>query len=48
MVETIMVPPDGSAFARQAVPRAVSLARRADAGLLLARVHRGIPPEVDG
>lgn len=44
MLETIMVPLDGSEFARQAVPRAVSLARRADAGLLLVRVHRGFPP----
>lgn len=44
MLETIMVPLDGSEFARQAVPRAVSLARRAEARLLLARVHHGFPP----
>lgn len=43
MLETIMVPLDGSEFARQAVPRAVSLARRADATVLLVRVHRGFP-----
>lgn len=48
MLETIMVPLDGSEFARQAVPRAVSLARRADAGLLLVRVHRGFPPPEPG
>lgn len=43
MLDTVMVPLDGSEFARQALPRAVSLARRADAGLLLVRVHRGFP-----
>lgn len=43
MLDTIMVPLDGSEFARQAVPRAVSLARRADATLLLVRIHRGFP-----
>ncbi len=43
MLDTIMVPLDGSEFARQAVPRAISLARRADATLLLVRIHRGFP-----
>lgn len=43
MLDTIMVPLDGSEFSRQAVPRAVSLARRADATLLLVRIHRGFP-----
>lgn len=48
MLETIMVPLDGSDFARQALPRAVSLARRADATLLLVRVHQGFPPAKPG
>lgn len=48
MLERIMVPLDGSDFARQALPRAVSLARRADATLLLVRVHRGFPPAEPG
>ena len=48
MLDTIMLPLDGSDFARRAMPRAASLARRAEATLLLVRVHKGFPPAEPG
>jgi nucleotide-binding universal stress UspA family protein len=39
MFRTILVPLDGSPFAEQALPYALSLARRADARLELVRAH---------
>ena len=39
MFHTIFVPLDGSPFAEQALPYALSLARRADARLELVRAH---------
>lgn len=40
MYRTILVPLDGSKLAEQALPLALAVARRADADLHLARVHR--------
>jgi nucleotide-binding universal stress UspA family protein len=40
MIRSILVPLDGSPFAEQALPLALSLARRANATVHLARVHQ--------
>lgn len=45
---TIMVPTDGSDFARQAMPLAAELARRSGARLELVCVHPGLPPGPSG
>lgn len=47
-IRTIMVPLDGSDFARRALPAARDLARRSEARLLLAYVHAGPPPAEPG
>lgn len=46
--ESLMVPLDGSAFARQALPVAEHLARRTGARLELVCVHTGLPPGPSG
>ena len=44
MIHSVLVPLDGSPFAEHALPWGTTLARRADARLLLARVHEFFPP----
>lgn len=48
MLRLIMVPLDGSAFAEQALPLALTLARRAEARLHLVRVRASLPLDSDG
>jgi nucleotide-binding universal stress UspA family protein len=47
MFATIMVPLDGSAFAEQGLPLAVSIAQRADAQLHLVAVRAKLPLDAD-
>jgi nucleotide-binding universal stress UspA family protein len=44
MFQSILVPLDGSAFGEQALPLALSIARRADASLEVAHVHETLAP----
>src|SRR5438309_2112101 len=44
MIQSILVPLDGSMFGEHALPLAAALARRADAVLHLVHVHQAIPP----
>ncbi|HEX6307073.1 MAG TPA: universal stress protein [Longimicrobiales bacterium] len=45
MLRSIMVPLDGSAFAEQALPMALAIARKADASLQLVAVRASLEPE---
>ena len=44
MVRSILVPLDGSTFGENALPFALSLARRSGAAVHLAHVHQNYPP----
>jgi nucleotide-binding universal stress UspA family protein len=44
MYQSILVPLDGSSFGEQAIPLALSIARRAEASLELAHVHETLLP----
>jgi nucleotide-binding universal stress UspA family protein len=46
LLQSILVPLDGSPFAERALPSALELARRSRAKLRLALVHHGAPPPV--
>jgi nucleotide-binding universal stress UspA family protein len=46
LLQSILVPLDGSPFAERALPLALELARRSRAKLRLALVHHGAPPPV--
>ena len=48
MYHSILVPVDGSPFGEQALPLALSIARRAGAGVQLVQVHRLLAPGYAG